>query len=68
MPDHIQDEYSGSIDERLFPYYKNLESAAELFVDSSESCKYLYEGKIRDALTALTAAKTVIKKPGNKKG
>ena len=68
MSEDIQDVYGGSIDKRLFPYYKHLESAVDLFIDASESCKHLYEGKLKDAHTALTAAKTVIKKPGNKKG
>ncbi len=68
MSEDIQDVYGGSIDKRLFPYYLHLESAVELFTGASESCKHLYEGKIKDAHTALTAAKTIIKKPGNKKG
>jgi hypothetical protein len=42
----------GPIDAGLFPYYKHLESAVDLFIGASESCKYLYEGRIKDAHTA----------------
>lgn len=68
MSEDIQDVYGGSIDKRLFPYYKHLESAVDLFIGASEGCRHLYVGKIKDAHTALMAAKTVIKKTGNKKG
>ena len=62
----FQDVYGGSIDPRLFPYYKHLESAAELLVGASESCKHLYIGEVEKALTALSTAKLVIK-PGDKR-
>ncbi len=67
MTEDIQDVYSGSIDERLFPYYLHLESAVELYTDASESCKHLYVGKIKDAHTALTTAKMMINKSGDKR-
>jgi hypothetical protein len=68
MTEDFQDVYGGPIDERLFPYYKHLESAVELFTGASEGCKHLYEGKIKEAYIALTTAKTMIIKPGAKKG
>ena len=64
----FQDEYSGSIDERLFPYYKHLESSVILLVGASASCRHLYISDIEKALIALTAAKLVINKPGENEG
>jgi hypothetical protein len=63
----FQDVYSGPIDERLFPYYKHLETTAELLVGASESCKHFYIGDLEKALTALSAAKLVINEPGDKR-
>lgn len=68
MTEDFQDEYSGSIDERLFPYYNHLETAVELFIGASERYKHLYIGKVEKAFTALLAVKLFINNSREKKG
>ncbi|MFZ0452908.1 MAG: hypothetical protein WCE54_19465 [Ignavibacteriaceae bacterium] len=63
----FQDLYSDPIHEKLFPFYRNLETAVDLYFESSESCKHLYMDKVITAHIALKGARSVLEEPGEKK-
>ncbi|MFZ0453923.1 MAG: hypothetical protein WCE54_03740 [Ignavibacteriaceae bacterium] len=67
MYSDFQELYSDPIHEKLFPFYRNLESAVEFLTGASESCKPLYIGDVEKAFAALTAAKLVINNLGDQR-
>jgi hypothetical protein len=56
----FQDLYSDPIHEKLFPLYRNLETALDLFLGAPESCKHLYMEKVTTAHSALKGAQFML--------
>ena len=63
MYSDFQDQYSDPIHEKLFPLYRNLETAVDLYFGASESCKHLYMDKVKTAHSALKGARSVLDNP-----
>ena len=59
----FQDQYSDPINEKLFPLYRNLESAVDLYFGASENCKHFYMDKLKTAHSALKGAQYVLENP-----
>ncbi len=63
----FQEFYSDPIHEKLFPFYRNLETALDLYLGAPESCKHLYMDNVTTAHSALKGAQFILENSEDKK-